>query len=417
MRAFTNGREPDDIELVLTAMAQEVRPSDRPSRTPGEPFTFDWPDEDIENLALDIGQRMLVKHPQAAELLAAVARRAGYQKADQIWDLIRRAGREDLWSEAYQSNRSTSRKFSAFMIDFHGGWKRFLSLLVRLGEPREVALQQRRRLDELADYLETLDFRSQVPADTLGALEHETRIPWLLRTVAMLGGFDLDLLASEAQLALDLEEESGDSMGFLFDSASAVELERWDRIEDVPETEEALVELVGSTRWVCFLAITALEHTINPDKTSALLVAKLDSYPHYQRLHAAWLANELHPSASRARLSSEWKTESDPILRRVAAMVMATTCLPTEINWALMDSDSAVREAAIEQIGKRHDVRAFHEGLRELADGRAVGWMCLQCGTQNEAETARGCAKCRTSGPDPVRAARTLLDASGPTVG
>ena len=73
---------------------------------------------------------MLVKHPQAAELLAAVARRAGYQKADQIWDLIRRAGREDLWSEAYESNRSTSRKFSAFMIDFHGGWKRFLSLLV-----------------------------------------------------------------------------------------------------------------------------------------------------------------------------------------------------------------------------------------------------------------------------------------------
>jgi hypothetical protein len=173
-----------------------------------------------------------------------------------------------------------------------------------------------------------------------------------------------------------------------------------------------LTDLVGSKRWASRAAVMALEHAPLKREAATLLEQKLNAYGPYQRLHAAWLITALLPTDSETLLS-QWKDHADAIRRRVAAMTMARTQSPDELAWAFRDPDGSVRAEVVEQIGKRSDVAIFTDLLQSLASSEPAGWLCLWCGTQNDASADAGCRECRASPQDCRRNAQELLKKLG----
>src|SRR5262249_23734219 len=157
-----------------------------------------------------------------------------------------------------------------------------------------------------------------------------------LRTIAVLAGFDPGVLAAEAEIALEMENTSGDSMGFLFDACAPREMLHWNNIPEELTTIRALADLVGSTSWVSDAARMALVHGELGVEAATLLDKKLSAYDSYQRIGAALLIIMLEPEQSEARVL-KWKNDQDVILRRAAAICMAASRPPDELEWAFKD--------------------------------------------------------------------------------
>ena len=96
-------------------------------------------------------------------------------------------------------------------------------------------------MDELADYIETLDLNN---ATSWHLVKRTDDLPHILRLVAALGGFDFDLLSAQADLIVERMEAAGDNAPFfsLFDQARRRDLDRWQSIDD----HAPAVRLIGT---------------------------------------------------------------------------------------------------------------------------------------------------------------------------
>lgn len=412
MRAVQAGREPENVDLVLTAIVKEVRPEGRLNRPPGGPLVITLPDDDVEALAVTLADRYLIARPDTAELFAEIAKQAGSPTYERLWALLDRAGRRDLWSKDHRDFVESMKRFAEDGEVLHEMWNGFLAQIRAFSEPSSLSLMQRRRLDELADFIGTLRYGESTPREIWNAFQGEPNLPWLFRTTAILGGFDLHVLAAEAEIALGMENASADSMSFLFDASSRRELLHWNDVPDPLQAMQTLTDLVGSKQWASRAAVRALEYVPLKRETAVLLNQKLDAYGPYQRLHAAWLIIALQPTDAQTRLS-QWRDHGDAIRRRVAAITLAGTRSPDELAWAFHDLDGSVRAEVVERVGKRPDVALFTDLLQSVASSEPTGWLCLWCGTQNAAAAHAGCAVCRASSPDCRRNAQELVEKLG----
>jgi hypothetical protein len=413
MMTLRAGEDIANVDLVLSAIGREVRPDSQLSRPQRTRLAIRMPDKDVESFAVNLAERLLNTHPETAELFAAIAKQASSSIAQRLWDLLKQAGRGDLWSKNYKDLFSSMKVFADDTAAFCDLWKKFLLQISTFAQPAQLPLVQKRRLDELADYLATLQYGESIPRDIWNAFQNETGLGWLLQTVAVLGGFDLRVLAAEALVALEMEDRAADSMGFLFDASRPRELLHWSVLPDPLPAVETLVQFVGSTRWVCRRATMALEHTPLKNEAALILDRKFRTYGPYQRLHAAWLITALQPARASDRLAS-WKGDPDPVLRRLTAMSTSTSDAPADMEWAFADPDASVVADVVDRLGKRPDVELFVDLLGNVASGEPKGWLCMHCGTLNDPVTTyQGCRKCQTSPPDPRRRAQELLKQLG----
>ncbi len=286
-----------------------------------------------------------------------------------------------------------------------------LSTVVSLDRPATLSPAEARRLDELADFCETLNL-NWMSAWQLSA----DRFATMVELVATLGGFKRDVVAAQAQVVLDLVKHWGHHGPFfgLFDLARSRGLSRWADVGDQDAAVQFFVSLLGSGWYNTHLSVIALIDLPSPQDARGRVLECLPRIGVRER-HLAALA-ALVMSADQRQLALKWASDADPVLRRVAAeeyQVLLDQHGVGPLCLLIRDDDGGVREQALRFVEKHHLLADGH--VRETVEhaGRSdpPGWMCTSCGAAN-APMSGGCTKCSVIAPNPRAAAASLLGSS-----
>ena len=91
-------------------------------------------------------------------------------------------------------------KTSLYYIEYVKNFLHFLHMVASLGMPTNIPLGKQRRLDELADFIATLQIGNS-PATAIheGLAVPPEQLRDLIHATAILGGFEVDVLAAEAR--------------------------------------------------------------------------------------------------------------------------------------------------------------------------------------------------------------------------
>ncbi|MDH3600633.1 MAG: hypothetical protein OEU26_13445 [Candidatus Tectomicrobia bacterium] len=386
---------------------------------------------DLRSMAVDDGfnslvelaaERLLNKHPELASDIAAGALRSSGDTSVRVSCRLLEHGFSDLVKDIL--GKDIHEVVDQHMADSKG-WDQkvdnFLHLIVLhpitfLGMPIDLPLVNRRRLDDLVDFIATLRYVELPEYELEGALASQPdSLRCILEAVTILGGFDANILASEAQLVLEEWDQQGhhEMRTLLFDDGKKVVLTRWDSVRDIHEMESRLVEVLGDESfWLAVVAATALMEAPIPDRVVQDIEPRLSQFNLKNRDLAAGVIACLEPTPQRV---STWITDTDCILRRVAARLQAAlfvhTLIPLEdIAFTLSDPEAGVRESVLEGLQGANLPDTLIARIREVVNDPGEIWICERCGHMN-AGTLRSCETCRIVGPDPQKAAKSLLAA------
>jgi hypothetical protein len=238
-------------------------------------------------------------------------------------------------------------------------------------------------------------------------------LPHILRLVATLGGFDSDVLSSQARLVVERMEATGDRALFfsLFDQAHRHGLDRWRSIDDHASAVRLIGTLFTLGRSSARVALNALWEFPDPHLAAPMLrelLSQVRSSPIHQRLVALTLYSLRDTPEPEC-----WLDSDDPVLRAVLAATCPATIrgrLNPTLSTLLDDDDGNVRAEAIRRLEK---VRT--SGRRALlirvAASPDPGWMCWSCRTLNLPGQS-SCRKkdCYRAAPEPADIATHLLE-------
>jgi hypothetical protein len=354
------------------------------------------------------------------DLIEGALGKASVGVDEKLTTILIEEGRSAAVSEYYGRFTTGLRMARFFEIEREAD-KVLLEQLATVGEPKALTYRQRRRLDELSDFVATLGLPDASGADVVRAVTRDQEeVLSLLLHLAPLTGLDVDAVGSEAQLVRDaLDAEDGSPMfSMLFDDGVDRGLSAWDRVEDHVHLRSVLRAHIAGWRWLAVPAALALAATPDREAATQELDQVFDDYQLWNRQLAGRVLMHLDPHHVDRAVA--WITSEDVIQRIVAAKDLANSLeddlgLRPLVDAALADRDEGVREAGFAALSP--DV--VDDALRRIAwdevRGDATGWFCVWCGHTNSAD-ASGCANCSTSGPDAAKAARRLLEALGENV-
>jgi hypothetical protein len=312
-----------------------------------------------------------------------------------------------LREQTAKMSESIARFFRNFDEDAH------LKLLRELcsAEPSALSYQQATRLNDLADFCETLNLND-------ASAWPRTSDNWddfrrTLATVAHLGSFDIGVLSAEAAIVLRRIEAFNDDAAFfaLFDQATRHNLDHWGAVPDRAKAVNLFIRMMSLGRGAALVASSALWKAPVADLALPLLVdliPRLVSSPEHQRI-AAYTLLSLTGGAE----ISEWASDPNPVLRKIAAekiTVEQDGTLSQEIQALLDDEDGNVVEAATQRLEKAL-ASDRDQQLTRVANRRDPAWLCLHCRRLNGLGEI-SCDKCHSVGPSPSQLARTILEKS-----
>jgi hypothetical protein len=396
---------PESLLAVLSLPELAKLPHRGPSAGPA------WIRDDLlGDTQLKIAKLLIGKVGQAAQIILANIDDQSAWRHEELLQLLAENGYE---ADVRAIRRKLVKKLAqalAPLADFDADQhRRLLAMMAALGRPRELAPAQTTRMHELADYAETLDLND---ISSWHLMKRTDDLPHLLQLMATLGGFDFDVLSTQASLVLERLEATGDHAAFfsLFDQARSRDLDHWNKIDD----QVSAVRLVGTLftlgRGSAVVALSALWNFHAPDLAAPMLrelLSEVRSSPEHQRLVALALYS--------LRGTPEpdcWLDSDDPVLRTVlAANCPATTRgrLNPILLTLLDDQDGNVRAEAIRRLGKAR-VSGRRALLARLAATPDPGWMCWKCRTVNPPGQSPCRRKgCRLAAPEPADIATRLL--------
>ena len=157
--------------------------------------------------------------------------------------------------------------------------EQLLRIIGELGSVVDLEQMQRRRLDDLANLIETSRFGRGSQAEVSGGVRSSSeRLRTVLRAATLFAGQSLDVVASEAQQVLEEtadEEDSYRPFSMLWDEARTLRLGDWSRLPDPGPTADALADaMFSSYAWIAELALECLESA--PRDVRERAVARLD---------------------------------------------------------------------------------------------------------------------------------------------
>jgi len=270
---------------------------------------------------------------------------------------------------------------------------------------------ERTNLDELADFLETMNFNH-------GGTKIAPTIPVcsLIEVVARLGRFDLAKIAPQASIVLRriVETDAGHEPFFaLFDLASERHLDDWDAITDKNDAVELLLKVLTWSYGSAVVAGIALYGAPVAELAVPglrMLLPRVASSENHVILVAKVLCSLVDGPEPEV-----WVNDTDAFLRIAAAQLcdpVKDGNLSVNMKLLLNDSDGTVREAAVKRLAK---VSASDRelALSTVAGSGKTGWTCLSCRTFNEAGSI-SCMKqdCMRAGAHPSSEAVKLLSVS-----
>ena len=285
-----------------------------------------------------------------------------------------------------------------------------MTLVRDLAAPAWLSQTQARRLDELADFSSSATLAWIRP----GWPEQwpDVAAGWI-RAVAELSGFDLNVLAAQAQVVLD-DIDRGDRTHFILtDATRPRDAQRGDAVSDTGATLQALVDGIGALPRQADRQLT-IAIASAPDSRRASVL--LDETLEYVTSRALTLAAQLlllttdrHGDADQR--AGAWLDHGDVRVRQAAARwwsyrAASTGSVGAEFERCVSDRDEGVRLGALEALRPDKLSDSMRARLVALRGDERQAWTCERCATVNAAGGDRSCAGCRRGKSDRVR----LLD-------
>ena len=314
-------------------------------------------------------------------------------------------GHEDLAEQSRAAPLDYKFDFSGFG-DYRQAVRTALTISAGAGQARPLSRDERRRLDELADLW------SSMKSNWWDTRWVERRPEVLKRyhdLAIVLGGFEAEAVAAEAQQVLNELGRDPDADDVLTDEPSPRRLTRWELIDDAERTVDDIVEIFGLVPYQCLPPLfDALAHAPCREHTFDALVAALPSLMEYWRKEASLLALALTPDT--VGLAAEWSA-SDDVRRRQAAAFAVGFLLTTKAEAAeslalalIDDTDRGVQADALTEIANAIEKGTplgpkLREALERLNEKPLSPYKCLWCGTLVP-DGQRSCPRCRSSGPE-----------------
>ncbi|MGH8910100.1 MAG: HEAT repeat domain-containing protein [Egibacteraceae bacterium] len=311
-------------------------------------------------------------------------------------------GYEDLTS--VQTTRSVIRFVTGQLGSLAADLPEFLDIVGSLARPVELTLSQQRRLNEFADFCETLDLNRSSAWPWRGAPEDRRGLTEL---ALRLGGFPREIVAEQARIADKLIKQVGGRapFWFLFDGAGKAELSLWDNIEDLDAACDLLVRLFFAEEGTAFVAARALRTYPEKQRGREAVAAVIPLLPPNIRRIAAHTALAL--DACRGQRARKWCSAPDPVLRHVAAEGLALLTddgtSTAEARKLVADEDAGVRQTVVDRLRKQigDEGKPGALALLERAARQApTGWLCHFCGATNLAGLS-SCERCNVVAPQP----------------
>lgn len=400
---------PESLLAVLSLPGLPKLTSRQPADGPGG---LDWmPDGLLGDVQLTIAKLLTGEVDQAARIMLADPGERPAGLHDEFLRLLAENGYADEVRNIRQKEHEEFVRAFAPLANYDADrYRRLLVMVAELGRPCELTPAQATQMDELADYIETLDLNN---ATSWQLVKRTDDLPQILRLAAALGGFDFCILSTQASLIVERMEATGDNAPFfaLFDQAHRRDLDRWQSIDDHASAVRLIGTLFTLGRSSARVALNALWKFPDPTLAAPILrelLRQVRTSPEHQRLVALTLYS--------LRGTPEpgcWLDSDDPVLRTVlAATCPATTRgrLNPTLSTLLDDDDGNVRAEAIRRLQK---VRTLGRQalLARLAANPDPGWMCWSCRTVNPPGQP-SCLKnrCYRAAPEPADIATRLLE-------
>ncbi len=405
-------RDPEALLDVLILSDLPSRPPKDPSAVRSRGFRLPRVDETLIDTQLSAAKVLLGYVPSATSLVVerASSDRAPDELRQSLVRLIHDRGFSDGVMRVLESSKWPGWEPPEWLSNFITADRtRFVTVLAA-GQQAELSYSEATRLDELADFVETLDL-NDASAIHLLTQPDELLIPLIELTVSLYG-FNANVLAAQAQVVLDRVASCGGSDAYyaLFDAARERDQPNWDAVANQQAAVDLLLHLFILGRAQARFAMKSLWEVPVAHIAVPLLrglLPRLVSSTDHERFAAYTLCSLVEEPEPRI-----WVHSEDPILRAVAAEAIQPTSengLSEEFRQLLNDPDGHVQERALKQIAtiSSSDVETI---LSEVASRPRPGWMCLSCRTVNPPGQI-GCSKdgCFRAAADPGKAAAELL--------
>jgi hypothetical protein len=407
---YTSGRPLEAPEEVLEAASVKIRQQKaRPGRSI---FIALADDDDLADLLRYIAEDVLPSNLHLAQKIFDLSGETRDDVRSRIDAALIKCGRPDLARSRYSKMYPTYQQ----MAEISELWDRdcltLLEMIGQLDKPRQPSFASLWRFDELADFIATLRFGTSGAAAVSMGCRHPRDLERLVKLVAPLGGFNTQLLATEARLAIELDDRDGTVWSLLLHGGSRRSLKEWNRSNGT-RTIDDLLDLLRSSRWVARIASDALSQCRYPG-VSDRIESVLSQLAPICRLYAGNAVIDI--GAEMPSRANGWGQSADPFLRRLAAWWLSRTlqesALGEHLERSLGDVERGVRAAAIQGLRGRSLPTSVAERLKnDPGPLDSCGYVCLWCGTDNG--PVRSCANCNTVGPEVASEVKVLLSGEG----
>jgi hypothetical protein len=409
-------------ELLKDVLALQSLPRRRSS---DKAKVFDlkaWLGEDtLSNTQVKAAEVLLDHVPGSAPLVAARATGAPRGLQDSLTQLLADRGFDDD-VQAIRDATAQERqglKIPSWMAAYdRSAHAHFLKLLADHATT-ELSTVQATLLDELADFVETLDLNDGGVVHLYKRADDVLRAAIELTT--SLYGFDREVLATEAKIALERMECWGDHGPYfaLFNNSIERIETNWQAVSDPEAAVRLLMLLLTLGRGQARFAAKSLWEAPIAELAAPLLRAllpNLASSTDHERLGAMTLA-----SLGSGPEPGCWVDSDDPVLRAVAASMiepMSGEGLSDQLRALLDDPDGHVQEEAIKHVVQARPPDTISI-LKGIARRPAPGWMCLSCRTVNPSPGLTSCSNdgCSRVGANPPKLAAVSLQEMPHTAG
>jgi hypothetical protein len=399
--------DPQPLLTVLSTLRLEKLPKRIPS---GRADGYDADGDFLEETHLRIARLLCGKVDQAGQIILSTLHKRAARVYDEYLRILSGGGYGAEVKEIRRKDRERiAQAFQSLNGFDEGKYFRLVDAIAGLGRPSELTPAQSTRMDELADYVETLNLNN---INSWPLINEPDELPQVLRIVASLGGFDLGILSSQAGLVSERIRQSGSRTPYfsLFDQAVSRSLNRWNNIADPASAVLAIGKLFTLGVGNALVGLNALWKFPDPDLAAPMLrelLPQVSGSPPHQRLVAGALC-----SLRGVPEPDCWLDSDDPGLRECLASDCPATVrgrLNPILSKLVSDEDGCVREQAIRRLEKVR-VPGRRQLLATLAGTPDPGWMCRSCCTPNPAGQARCQGEgCRHDAPQPARIASCLL--------
>lgn len=401
-------------ELLKDVLALQSLPLHQ-SSDEGKVFDLDeWlGDDTLSRIQVKAAEALLDRVSDAASLVAARATSAPRGLRGSLTQLLADRGFDDEVRVIHDAaaHEGQALKLPSWLADYDRSAHAHFLQLVADHTTTELSTAQTTLLDELADFVETLDLND-------GGVVHlykqsDDVLKETIEQTTFLYGFDREILATQAKIAVERMERWGDHGPYfaLFDNSRGRRETNWRALRD-PEAAIRLLMLLftlgrGQARFAAKSLWKAPVAELAAPQLRELLPYLASSTVH-ERLAAITLA-----SLSSGPEPGCWVDCDDPVLRAVAATMikpMNGDALSNRLRELLDDPDGYVQEAAIKQVVRARPLDLITI-LESIAGRPAPGWMCLTCRTVNPPPGLDSCSKdgCSIVGANPPKFAAESL--------